>query len=98
MWMSLPLPESDSTRLKAIAGQRVVSVRAASSRFKETGTATGSWPSAGKALRDEIHLHENILLVPARVFGHFSMENGDFHDAVRMRFIAERMIPAIISR
>ena len=51
-----------------------------------------------EALRDGIHLHEHILLVPAGAFCHFSMDDGDFHDAVRMRFRAERMIPAISSR
>jgi hypothetical protein len=50
-----------------------------------------------EAIRDGIHLYEHILLVPAGTLCHFSVEDGDFHDAVRMRFRAERMIPAISS-
>ena len=52
----------------------------------------------GEALRDEIDLYEDVLLVPIRIFSHFPVEDGDFHEALRMRFSTERMIPAISSR
>jgi hypothetical protein len=58
----------------------------------------GLVPKGSQPLRDEIDLHEDIQFVAAGPFGHFSVDNGDFHDPFRMRFRVERMIPAISSR
>ena len=84
--------------MKAIAG--LESGKRPGSLFQIQGNGDGDRfvAQCGKALRDDIHLHEHILLVPAGAFRHFSMDDGDFHDAVRVRFRADRMIPAISSR
>ena len=62
------------------------------------GNGNGFMAQGGKTPGDEIDLREDILFVPARPCGHLSVDDGNFHDPFPMRFRAERMIPAIISR
>ena len=62
------------------------------------GNGDGLMAQGDQSPGDEIDLREDIQFVPAGPCGHLSVDDGDFHDPFRMRFRAERMIPAISSR